>query len=230
MKASATIYFISSLSAKQVRYKAYRPESPQERESRPKDYSIIDSCCRIEGAWLVPGSSFLRASSLSIFLGCMPKAMFFVDWDGLIFAIVPLPCTIDAAAVPNMSLLLPQTASRFPSIDYRGFNHWTCLCSPLIECYFYKKDWVGKTWIGQFRDWPPQLLRHMRKRSNIFSIEIPIKDKFYQGQDLKEKNHFPEFQVTFFLQKLKLNDRSLLQVQSKRSKRSHQFNHANGLP
>ena len=57
----------------------------------------------------------------------------------------------------------------------------------------------------------------MRKRSNIFSIEIPIKDKFYQGQDLKEKNHFPEFQVTFFLQKLKLNDRSLLQVQSKRS-------------
>lgn len=53
-----------------------------------------------------------------------------------------------------------------------------------------------------------------RKRSNIFSIEIPIKDKFYQGQDLKEKIHFTEFQV---LQKLKLNDRSLLQVQSKRS-------------
>ncbi|EEF26995.1 conserved hypothetical protein [Ricinus communis] len=49
----------------------------------------------------------------------------------------------------------------------------------------------------------------MRKRSNIFSIEIPIKDKFYQGQDLKEKNHFPEFQVTFFLQKLKLNSLSL---------------------
>jgi len=30
----------------------------------------------------------------------------------------------------------------------------------------------------------------MRKQSNIFSIEIPIKDKFYQGQDLKEKNTF----------------------------------------
>ena len=44
MKASATriIYFISS--PRQVRYKAYRPESPQERESRPKDYSITDSC------------------------------------------------------------------------------------------------------------------------------------------------------------------------------------------
>ena len=55
-KKTRIIYFISSLSARQVRYKAYRPESPQERESRPKDYSITDSCCRIEGAWLVPGS------------------------------------------------------------------------------------------------------------------------------------------------------------------------------
>lgn len=57
----------------------------------------------------------------------------------------------------------------------------------------------------------PRLLRHMRNRPNIFSIEIPIKDKFYQGQDLKERIHFPKFQVTrFLLQKLKLNDRSLL--------------------
>jgi hypothetical protein len=37
----------------------------------------------------------------------------------------------------------------------------------------------------------------MRKRPNIFSIEIPIKDKFYQGQDLKEKIHFPEFQASY---------------------------------
>ena len=74
-----------------------------------------------------------------------------MDWSSLsCLFLVP----VDAAAVPNMSLLLPQTASRFLSIDYRGFNHWTCLCSPLIECYFYKKskDWVGKTWIGFNRD------------------------------------------------------------------------------
>lgn len=72
-----------------------------------------------------------------------------MDWSSLsCLFLVP----VDAAAVPNMSLLLPQTASRFPSIDYRGFNHWTCLCSPLIECYFYKKDWVGKTGIGFNRD------------------------------------------------------------------------------
>lgn len=68
-----------------------------------------------------------------------------MDWSSLsCLFLVP----VDAAAVPNMTLLLPQTASRFPSIDYRGFNHWTCLCSPLIECYFYQKDWVGKSWIG----------------------------------------------------------------------------------
>lgn len=49
-----------------------------------------------------------------------------MDWSSLsCLFLVP----VDAAAVPNMSLLLPQTASRFPSIDYRGFNHWTCLCS-----------------------------------------------------------------------------------------------------
>lgn len=42
----------------------------------------------------------------------------------------------------------------------------------------------------------PRLLRHMRNRPNIFSIEIPIKDKFYQGQDLKERIPFPKFQVT----------------------------------
>ena len=34
---------------------------------------------------------------------------------------------------------------------------------------------------------------------------------------VSKKIHFPEFQVTWFLQKLKLNDWSLLQVQSKRS-------------
>ena len=39
----------------------------------------------------------------------------------------------------------------------------------------------------------------MRNRPNIFSIEIPIKDKFYQGQDLKEKIHSPEFRVTWFI-------------------------------
>lgn len=72
-----------------------------------------------------------------------------MDWSSLsCLFLVP----VDAAAVPNMSLLLPQTASRFPSIDYRGKNHWTCLCSPLIECYFYKKDLVGKTGIGFNRD------------------------------------------------------------------------------
>ena len=147
-----------------------------------------------------------------------------MDWSSLsCLFFVP----VDATAVPNMSLLLPQTASRFPSIDFRGFNHWTCLCSPLIECYFYNQYWVRKNWLQSRL---PRLLRHMRNRPNIFSIEIPIKDKFYQGQDLKEKIHFPEFQVTWFLQKLKLNDRSLLQVQSKRSKRSHQFNHSHGLP
>lgn len=31
----------------------------------------------------------------------------------------------------------------------------------------------------------PRLLRHMRSRPNIFSIENPIKDKFYQVQDMK---------------------------------------------
>lgn len=70
-----------------------------------------------------------------------------MDWSSLsCLFLVP----VDAAAVPNMTLLLPQTASRFPSIDYRGFNHWTCLCSPLIECYFYQG--VGKDWIGFNRD------------------------------------------------------------------------------
>ena len=41
----------------------------------------------------------------------------------------------------------------------------------------------------------------MRNRPNIFSIEIPIKDKFslYQGQDLKEKIHSPEFLVRWFI-------------------------------
>lgn len=136
---------------------------------------------------------------------------------------------VDAAAVPNMSLLLPQTASRFPSIDYRGFNHWTCLCSPLIECYFYKKYWVGKTWIGFNRDclgflgtWGTGL--------TSFQSKSQSKTSSTKARVVYDQIHFPEFQVTWFLQKLKLNDRSLLQVQSKRSKRSHQFNHSHGLP
>lgn len=128
-----------------------------------------------------------------------------MDWSSLSY---PFLVPVDVAAVPNLSLLLPQTASRFPSIYYRGFNHWICLCSPLIECYFYKEYWVKtkkKNWLSSRL---PRLLRYMRNRPNIFSIEIPRKEKFYQGQDLKEKIHFPEFQVTWFLQKLKLNDRS----------------------
>ncbi|KAG5579860.1 hypothetical protein H5410_050487 [Solanum commersonii] len=43
----------------------------------------------------------------------------------------------------------------------------------------------------------PRLLRHMRNRSKIFSIEIPIKDKFYQGQDLKERIHLSCFRFSF---------------------------------
>jgi hypothetical protein len=35
----------------------------------------------------------------------------------------------------------------------------------------------------------------MRNRPNIFSIEILIKDKFYQGPDLKDQIHFPKFQA-----------------------------------
>lgn len=35
MKASAIIHFLSFLSARQARYKAYRPESPLKRESQP---------------------------------------------------------------------------------------------------------------------------------------------------------------------------------------------------
>lgn len=41
----------------------------------------------------------------------------------------------------------------------------------------------------------PRLLRHMRNWPNIFLIEIPIKDKFNQGQNLKELIHYPKFQV-----------------------------------
>lgn len=149
-----------------------------------------------------------------------------MDWSSLsCLFLVP----VDAAAVPNMSLLLPQTASRFPSIDYRGFNHLTCLCSPLIECYFYKKDWVGKTGIGFNRDclgflgtWGTGL--------TSFQSKSQSKTSSTKARVVVDQIHFPEFQVTWFLQKLKLNDRSLLQVQSKRSKRSHQFNHSHGLP
>lgn len=73
-----------------------------------------------------------------------------MDWSSL-SCLFLLP--VDTAAVPNMSLLLPQTASRFPSIDYR-LQRFQPAYAPLslIECYFYKKDWVGKTGIGFNRD------------------------------------------------------------------------------
>lgn len=151
-----------------------------------------------------------------------------MDWSSLsCLFLVP----VDAAAVvPNMSfLLLPQTASRFPSIDYRGFNHWTCLCSPLIECSFYKKDWVGKTWIGFNRDclgflgtWGTGL--------TSFQSKSQSKTSSTKARIWKRRITFRNSKVTWFLQKLKLNDLSLLQVQSKRSKRSHQFNHSHGPP
>lgn len=117
-----------------------------------------------------------------------------MDWSSL-SCTFQLP--VDAAAVPNMRLLLPQTASRFPSIT----EVETTELAYAPECSFYKKDWVGKT--NRTSNWLqsrfPRLLRHMRNRPNIFSIEIPIKDKFYQGQDLKEKIHSPEFRVTWFI-------------------------------
>ncbi|KAH0671406.1 hypothetical protein KY290_025759 [Solanum tuberosum] len=40
----------------------------------------------------------------------------------------------------------------------------------------------------------PRLLRHMRNRPNIFSIEIPIKDKFFQEQSCG----FPRDRREFF--------------------------------
>lgn len=146
MKASATIYFISSLSARQVRYKAYRPESPQERESRPKDYSITDSCCWIEGA----EKSFLQASSLSIFLGCMPKAINVfcrLRWIDLryrassLYQLMLRQCLIWVCSCPRQLRGSHRSITEVSTTELAYAPLWSSAIS-------IKKDWVGKTWIG----------------------------------------------------------------------------------
>ncbi|KAL8105847.1 hypothetical protein AgCh_029593 [Apium graveolens] len=90
-----------SNSARQVRYKAHLPESAKERESRPTDYSITNSSCRIEGAWLcnsgqkqefpiktVFGFSFRRASAADSSMGkalCCGEQLVLIAYIKIVF-------------------------------------------------------------------------------------------------------------------------------------------------
>lgn len=97
--------------------------------SRPPDYRFL----RTLGCLSFPCIRPHRQAAISLIaMWFFLKILWTFSHLLLCHLTVPLLVPVDAAAVPNMSLLLPQTASRFPSIDYRGFHHWTSLCSPVL--------------------------------------------------------------------------------------------------